>query len=80
MKIAIFVLLLPNTTGMNDKKSPLDLAREPEVLTIEQAAGYLGLHSHTIRQAIKAGQFSAVLIGKRKYLLRDELMRYLKKF
>ena len=64
---------------MKDKKHQPDLAKEPEVITIEQASSYLGLHSHTVRQAIKAGQFSAVQIGKRKYLLRDELLKFLGK-
>ncbi len=63
---------------MKDKKT-LKLSQQPEILTIEQAAGYLGLHSHTIREAIRAGQFKAVQIGKRKYILRDELLKILGK-
>lgn len=64
---------------MARKKEVYDLTLAPETVTIEQAAGYLGLHPHTVRQAIKAGQFSARQIGKRRYILRDELLKFLGK-
>lgn len=57
----------------------IDLRKEPETLTFSRAADILGLSRKVITKAIKAGQLTPKLIGKRKYLLRDDLLKFLGK-
>jgi excisionase family DNA binding protein len=57
----------------------IDLKKEPETLTIGRAAAALGLDRSTIARAINAGQLTAKQIGRRRYLLRDELLKFLGK-
>lgn len=57
----------------------MTLQKEPETLTISRAAAVLGLSRNKIRDLVLSGRLRSHQIGKRKYLLRDELIEDLKK-
>ncbi|MDR5683407.1 MAG: helix-turn-helix domain-containing protein [Armatimonadota bacterium] len=50
----------------------------PEVLTVEQAAGYLQLHKVTVYKYIREGLLPAARIGKVYRILRPDLERFLR--
>lgn len=55
------------------------LQKEPETLTISRAAAVLGFSRNKVRALIKDGTLRSHKIGKRDYLLRDEIIEDIKK-
>jgi excisionase family DNA binding protein len=56
-----------------------ELKKEPETLTISRAAAVLGFSRNKVLDLISSGHLKSHQMGKRKYLLRDELLKFLGK-
>jgi len=56
---------------------PPGRAVEPEVLTVDQAAGYLQIHRATVYKYIREGLLPAVRLGKVYRLLRPDVEAFL---
>ncbi len=55
---------------LNEAASPM-----PRLLTVEQAAEYLGRSAHSVRHLIRAGRLPVVRLDDRLYLDRKDLDR-----
>ena len=55
------------------------LQKEPETLTISRTAAVLGFSRNKVRSLVKDGTLRVHRLGKRDYLLRDEIIEDLKK-
>jgi len=49
------------------------------LLTLDQAAVYLGLHSNTVRRYIREGKLAAFVVGNRYTISTEELGRFVQK-
>ena len=56
-----------------------ELEKEQPLLPVKLAAYYLRMAPKTVAKAVKAGQLDARTVGKRKYVLRDSLIKFLGK-
>lgn len=59
---------------LDESRTPLEFADE-ELLTIEQAAKYLGCPASKIREWLSSGQLTAIPAGSIERIARSELQR-----
>lgn len=59
-------------------RPPLDIHKLPEVLWVEDLADILGLGQIQIRRKIRKGEIPAKRLGKRWYILREQLIATLR--
>ena len=64
------------TVAMTSPVAPRYAPRLAELLTLDQAAASLGLHSNTIRRYIREGKLAAFAIGNKYVIATDELARF----
>jgi excisionase family DNA binding protein len=56
--------------------APRYAPRFTELLTLDQAAASLGLHSNTVRRYIREGRLAAFAIGNKYVVSTDEMKRF----
>ena len=64
------------TTTPSSPVAPRYAPRPAELLTLDQAAAALGLHSNTIRRYIREGKLAAFAIGNKYVIETDEVARF----
>jgi len=67
------------TTALTSPVAPRYAPRLAELLTLDQAAAYLGLHANTVRRYIREGKLAAFAVGNRYTISTEELGRFVEK-
>jgi excisionase family DNA binding protein len=70
--------LTPTLTAaaLTSPVAPRYAPRFTELLTLDQAAAYLGLHANTVRRYIREGKLAAFAIGNKYVVSTDEMLRF----
>ena len=63
-------------TALTSPVAPRYAPRFTELLTLDQAAAYLGLHSNTVRRYIREGKLAAFAVGNKYVISIDEVGRF----
>jgi len=64
------------TTAFTSPVAPRYAPRLAELLTLDQAAAYLGLHANTVRRYIREGKLAAFAVGNKYVISADEIARF----
>jgi excisionase family DNA binding protein len=67
------------TPAFTSPVAPRYAPRLAELLTLDQAAAYLGLHANTVRRYIREGKLAAFAVGNRYTISTEELARFVEK-
>ena len=67
------------TTAFTSPVAPRYAPRLAELLTLDQAAAYLGLHANTVRRYIREGKLAAFAVGNKYVISTDEMVRFVQK-
>lgn len=67
----------PGKTPAAPVEAPKELLALPPIMSVEQAAGFLGVSRGTLFTAIKEGQIPSKKIGKRRVIVREALKQWL---
>jgi len=67
------------TAAITSPVAPRYAPRLAELLTLDQAAAYLGLHANTVRRYIREGKLAAFAVGNKYVISTDEMVRFVQK-